>query len=214
MDFLLPRIARITNPVIVTGDFNTSSRNAHPSSGDQGFFDSLTSFRLWLPPFLFFCNPFPGILFPWNMLKNANDPTAANVPALAPNTERRMFEDLRGFRFADGARFEWNGQKSQNYRRGGTLASSNERARKGFVSTFFVGRTFFGLSGKYKIDWFLVKVRDADAILEREEFQLAPFYGRTYAEINTALGQRISDHAPSTLDLPLMEPQSAVSRTH
>jgi endonuclease/exonuclease/phosphatase family metal-dependent hydrolase len=50
MDYLLPRIAKITNPVIVTGDFNTSGRNAHPSSGDQGFFDSLTSFRLWLPP--------------------------------------------------------------------------------------------------------------------------------------------------------------------
>ena len=58
-----------------------------------------------------------------------------------------------------------------------------------------------------------MKARDADAILERQEFQLAPFYGRTYSDINTAPSQRISDHAPSTLDLPLMEPQSAVSRT-
>jgi len=58
-----------------------------------------------------------------------------------------------------------------------------------------------------------VKARDADAILERQEFQRAPFYGLTYSDINTAPSQRISDHAPSALDLPLMEPQSAVSRT-
>lgn len=209
MEYLLLRIADITNPVIVTGDFNTTGRNAHPAAGDRNFFDSLTSFRLWLPPFVFFCNPFPGILFPWNVVKNANDPTAANVPVLAPNKERALFEDLREFRFADGGKFAWTGQKWQSSQgRGGTLASSNERARKGFVPTFCIGRTF-GLGGKYKIDWYLVKTRNPASAAAGEEFQLAPFYGRTYPEINVALGKRISDHAPSTLDLPLMEPQLA-----
>jgi endonuclease/exonuclease/phosphatase family metal-dependent hydrolase len=212
MEYLLPRIAEIPNPVIVTGDFNTTGRNAHPSAGNQGFFGTLTSFRLWLPPLAFFFNPFPGVLFPMNLVKNANDPTAPNVPVLAPNSERALFEDLREFRFKDGGGFAWNGQKWQSYQgRGGTLGGSNERARKGFAPTFFVGRTFHGLVGKYKIDWFLVKTRHP-ASAAGEEFQLAPFYGRTYPEINTAPGKRISDHAPSTLDLPLMEPQLTTSR--
>jgi endonuclease/exonuclease/phosphatase family metal-dependent hydrolase len=214
MEYLLPRIAEITNPVIVTGDFNTTGRNAHPSASSHGFFDALTSFRLWLPPMAFFFNPFPGVLFPWNLIKNANDPTAANIPVLAPNSERALFEDLHEFRFNDGGKFAWNGQKWQSYEgRGGTLASSNERARKGFAPTFFVGRTFHGLVGKYKIDWFLGKTRHPVSVAAGEEFELAPFYGRTYPEINTARGKRISDHAPSTLDLPLMEPQLASSRT-
>ena len=214
MEYLLPRITEITNPVIMTGDFNTTGRNAHPSAGDHGFFDSLTSFRLWLPPVVFFFNPFPGVLFPWNLIKNANDPTAANVPVFAPNSEYALFEDLHEFRFVDGGTFAWNGQNWQSYQgRGGTLAGSNERARKGFAPTFFVGRTFHGLAGKYKIDWFLVKTRHPASLAASEEFQLAPFYGRTYPEINTAPGKRISDHAPSTLDLPLMEPQLASSRT-
>jgi endonuclease/exonuclease/phosphatase family metal-dependent hydrolase len=214
MEYLLPRIAEITNPVIVAGDFNTTGRNAHPGARDQGFVDSLTSFRLWLPPVMFFFNPFPGVLFPWNLVKNANDPTAANVPVLAPNGERALFEDLHEFRFADGGKFAWDGQHWQSYSgRVGTLASSNERSRKGFAPTFFVGRTFHGLIGGYKIDWFLVKTPHHALVSPDEEFQLAPFFGRTYPEINTALGKRISDHAPSTLDLPLMEPQLATSRT-
>jgi Endonuclease/Exonuclease/phosphatase family len=202
IDYLLSQIADIKNPVIMTGDFNTTGRNAHPGAGNKGFVDSLTSFRLWLPPAVFFFNPFPGVLFPWNMVKNANDPTAANVPVLAPNGERALFEDLREFRFADGGEFAWNGQKSQSYQgRGGTLASSNERARKGFATTFFVGRTFHGLAGKYKIDWFLVKTPHSASVTAGEEFQFVPFYGHTYPEVNTALGKRISDHVPSTLDL-------------
>jgi endonuclease/exonuclease/phosphatase family metal-dependent hydrolase len=213
IEYLLPRIADISGPVVVTGDFNTTGRDAHPRAGDDGFFDSVTSFRLWLPPLMFFFNPFPGVLFPWNFVKNANDPTAANVPVLAPNGERTLFNDLHEFRFADGGTFEWDGQSWQSYRRRrGTLAGSNERARKGFAPTFSVGRSF-GLAGRYKIDWFFVKTPHPASVAANEEFQLAPFYGRTYPEINMAFGKRISDHAPSSLDLPLMEPELASSRT-
>jgi hypothetical protein len=77
----------------------------------------------------------------------------------------------------------------------------------------FFRRTLHGLIGGYKIDWFLVKTPHAASVASEEEFQMAPFYGRTYPEINTALGKRISDHAPSTLDLALMEPQLASSKT-
>jgi hypothetical protein len=137
---------------------------------------------------MFFVNPFPGILFPWNLVKNANDPTAANLPVLAPNTERAMLEDLHEFLFSEGGKFAWNGENWQSYQgRGGTLASSNERARKGFAPTFSIGRTFNGLAGKYKIDWFLVKTRAAASVAAGEGFQLAPFYVSVFPTMLLAL---------------------------
>ena len=41
--------------------------------------------------------------------------------------------------------------------KGGTLANSNQRARKGFEPTFTLKRDFGGLVGNYKLDWILVK---------------------------------------------------------
>lgn len=112
MEHLLPRIAEIPNPVIVTGDFNTTGCNAHPSAGNPGFFGSLTSFRLWLPPLAFFFNPFPGILFPMNLVKNANDPTAANVPVLAPS-EQRCLKTCANFALRTGVGLHGMGRNAR-----------------------------------------------------------------------------------------------------
>jgi hypothetical protein len=168
----------------------------------------ITGIPLWLPPLALFVNPFPGILFPVNGVKNSHDPTAANWPVLAPSYERGLFDDLRRFQFADGTKFVWNANKRQAYQhRGGTLASSNQRRGKGFVPTFFFGRTLHGFIGEYKIDWFLAKQNARAPGNSSEAF--APFFGRTFPEVNTALRKRISDHGPSTLDMPLTPPRLA-----
>jgi endonuclease/exonuclease/phosphatase family metal-dependent hydrolase len=202
-DYLLSQMPQLSNPVIVAGDFNTMGRDAHP----QGLLTSLASLHFWLTQALFFVGPVPGLnylLYPINSLKNADDPTAANVPVLAPNKEKRLFDDMNRFRFADGGKFSWDGEKDRSFQhRGRSLADSNQRGRKGFVPTFFFKKTYHGLVGEAKIDWFFVKPGGSAPQESGEPLQFAPFFGRTLPLINTALAPRISDHCPITLDIPL-----------
>jgi hypothetical protein len=174
--------------------------DAHPRTLRQDLVTSVASFHFWLTQLLFFVGPFPGlnyVLYPINDFKNSHDPTAANIPVLAPNQEKHLFDDMHRFRFADGGKFVWDGEKARSFhRRGRALANSNQRSGKGFAPTFFFAKTYHGLIGESKIDWFFVK----PGATER---QFAPFLGRTLPKINTALAQRISDHCPITLDLPL-----------
>jgi hypothetical protein len=172
--------------------------NTHPQTGN------------WLKRLLSFVGPVPGLkeaMNPINHVKNLHDPTAANIRVLAPNHERLLFNDVQRFRFADGGQFDWNGEKDRSFHhRGRTLSDSNQRARKGFASTFFFARTYHGLVGEYKLDWFFIKPPLTEPHKTSAAFQLAPFFGRTLREINTALGKRASDHCPITLDLPLTAP--------
>jgi endonuclease/exonuclease/phosphatase family metal-dependent hydrolase len=202
-DYLLGQMTQLSNPVIVTGDFNTMGHNAHP----QGFLTSVASFHFWLTQLLFFVGPFPGlnyVLYPINNFKNSHDPTAANVPVLAPNPEKHLFDDVHRFRFADGGKFVWDGEKDRSFHhRGRALANSNQRGWRGFAPTFFFAKTYHGLIGESKLDWFFVKPGTVERQDSGEAFQFAPFLGRTLPQINTALAQRISDHCPITVDLPL-----------
>jgi endonuclease/exonuclease/phosphatase family metal-dependent hydrolase len=202
-DYLLGQMTQLSNPVIVTGDFNTMGHDAHP----QGLLTSVASLHFWLTQALFFVGPFPGLnylLYPIDAFKNSNDPTAADVPLVAPNQERHLFGDMDRFRFADGGKFVWDGEKDRSFhRRGRALANSNQRSWKGFAPTFFFAKTYHGLIGQAKIDWFFVNPGAAERRESGEPFQFAPFFGRTLPRINSALAPRISDHCPITLDLPL-----------
>jgi hypothetical protein len=144
---------------------------------------------------------------PINYVKNWHDPTAANIRVLATNKESPLFNDVHRFRFADGGQFEWNGDKDRSFHhRGRTLSDSNQRTRKGFAPTFFFAKTALGLIGEYKLDWFFIKPPLTEPRSTSAAIQLAPFFGRTLRETNTALGKRTSDHCPITLDLPLTPP--------
>ncbi|MCU1258754.1 MAG: hypothetical protein JWO80_1639 [Bryobacterales bacterium] len=205
-DYLLGQMTQLSNPVIVAGDFNTMGHDAHPRGLKQGLLKSMASLHFWLVQLPLFLGPFPGAgygLYPINGFKNSHDPTAANVPVLAPNQERRLFDDLHRFRFADGGKFVWDGEKDWSFQhRGRTLANSNQRDSKGFAPTFFFQKTYHGLVGESKIDWFFVKSA-APKQESGETLQFAPFLGRTLPQINTAPAKRISDHCPITVDLPL-----------
>ncbi|HWC19750.1 MAG TPA: hypothetical protein VG498_22245, partial [Terriglobales bacterium] len=90
--------------------------------------------------------------------------------------------------------------------RGGTLGNSNERANKGFVTTFALPRTL-GAKGKFKLDWIFVKgylKKDEDT---PESYRFAPTFARTMNELNEAFEEPLSDHAPISVDLPLSQPE-------
>ena len=136
-----------------------------------------------------------------NYFKRYSDPTVRDMKFISDNREAAIFKDLQNFRFTDEGRFDFRGIKSRTVN--GTrkrLADSNQRARKGFVYTFSFPRDFKGLTGRYKLDWFFIKP-GYEAGLPTE--RLAPWYPRTMLELNTAPPERISDHSPITVDLPL-----------
>lgn len=141
-----------------------------------------------------------------NRFKNQHDPTARNVPVVAPNPEEPLFRKLESFRFEDGRCFDFRGDttRSANGQKG-TLANSNERASKGFAATYEVERSF-GLVGKLKLDWIFVKPYVNNPKNDEGDYRFAPHYGRTLEEVNCSLTGRISDHNPISVDLPLNEP--------
>jgi endonuclease/exonuclease/phosphatase family metal-dependent hydrolase len=199
MDFILKQITGIPGTVISAGDLNTLGRDGAPATAKRLLKGYLLNPKFWLREVFYLSVPVPGLgyaLSAVNYVKNFHDPTALNVPILLPNHSEPLFRDLQQFRFDDGGSFDWAGRKHNSYRRKGrTLSDSNQRAWKGFRSSFSFRRTYHGLFGEFKIDWMFVKQLDG----------LQPHQGRTLCELNTAVGDRISDHCPITVELPLPE---------
>ena len=95
--------------------------------------------------------------FGFKTAKFQGDPTASGVPLLAANPEQGFFKDLNKYRFDDGTRIDFRGDAELSVNgRAGTLGNSNERASKGFVTTFALPRTL-GAVGKFRLDWVFVK---------------------------------------------------------
>jgi len=208
LDYVLRQIREISNPVILAGDFNTTGRTAQPINIRKEILKYVTDYHFWARQVFFWVTPVPGLGLAFraaDYIKNYHDPTAFSVPILLANHSRPLFQDLRKFRFSDGGMFNFDGNRKASYRhRGSTLADSNQRAWKGFAPTFSFQRTYHGLVGEYKIDWFFVKSpRRKGLPAPAEAASFAPFFGRTLPTVNTALGSRISDHSPITVSVPL-----------
>jgi endonuclease/exonuclease/phosphatase family metal-dependent hydrolase len=196
LDFLLRHIAGIRNPLVLAGDLNSTGDDAEPISVKSEILQRAKSVRFWASQALFLFTPVTGLrymLFPVNYLKNFHDPTRSDVPVVHPNRETRQFAALKDFRFTDTGAFDFDGDPCFSYKgRGGFLADSNQRSRKGFTPTYSLARTYHGLVGEYKIYWLIVKPA---------EEMFTPFDGRTLNEVNQAPGIRISDHAPIAVSL-------------
>jgi hypothetical protein len=129
------------------------------------------------------------------------------VKFLAANPERGLFQSLEKFRFTDGTSFDFRGVKGCTLPpTTGTLADSNQRAGKGFTTTFQFARTF-GPKGKYRLDWIFVKPYIEDPRNEKGPYRFAPHYAQTLSAVNYAFAERISDHNPISVDLPFNEPK-------
>ncbi|HSU59542.1 MAG TPA: endonuclease/exonuclease/phosphatase family protein [Bryobacteraceae bacterium] len=200
MDYILPRIGKLSNPIVVAGDLNTMGHNQAPTSVKKIILEHLTDYRFWIKEAILRLNPigiYNYLLYPVNYFKNYHDPTALNFYLFLANQEKPLFNDVRRFRFADGTQFDFAGREARSFQnRGRTLSDSSQRAWKGFSTTFAFNRPLFHLVGHYKLDWFFVKPGGTHRLL-------SPYFGQALQQVNRAVAGRISDHCPITVDLPL-----------
>ena len=113
---------------------------------------------------------------------------------------------MNKYRFDDGTRIDYRGDSELSVNdREGTLGNSNERASKGFVTTFDLPRTL-GMVGKFRLDWIFVKGYLKDDPKAADSYRFAPAFARTMNEANQALKQPLSDHAAISADLPIKQP--------
>ena len=198
--YLLENLKSIRRPVVIAGDFNTTTTDTAPTSVKKELGKRIKDPHFIARQFaLAFLVPGlpPGV---GNIAAGAirgalhyKDPTALSIPVLFPNQERELFLYLKDFRFSDGEGFDFRGDsKRSSNGKEGLLANSNERQLKGFESTFRFAKPM-GIA-YYKLDWFFVKPK-------RGRFE--PFNGQTLKLVNEAFGDRISDHDPITVDLSL-----------
>ena len=217
MEELLDRIGDANHPVVVAGDMNTSTHTGVPISVQRALKERFGSGKWWAEqgtsqavkyatPFGWAYSLTIGLV---GFARKMDDPTRANIPIVGDNPEAKFFTTIENFKFGDGASFDFNGDKEHSYNgRAGKLSNSNERAEKGFVATEELERSF-GPVGQYKLDWIFVRPPAAGKAERRASLvPFTPYYGRTLKALNHAIPDRISDHNPITVDLPLGRPES------
>ena len=215
LEEVLDQIKNIRNPVVFAGDMNTSTHDAAPTSVTRALKQRFGSGKWWAdggaPEVIGQVTPV-GLAYDASRLviglaRGADDPTVHSIPLLGKNSEAAFFKSLETYRFTDGSAFDFRGEKDRTINaRSGNLADSNERSEKGFIPTSELGRTY-GPIGKYKLDWIFVRPASlTDPHGAKQSYRFAPHFGRTLKELNESIPERISDHCPIVVDLPLGEP--------
>jgi endonuclease/exonuclease/phosphatase family metal-dependent hydrolase len=216
MKALLAEVNQNQNPVIMAGDLNTTSKDNTPTSVRNEIMSRVTDYQFWIGHAISHFNPlgiFQYALVPVHYFHGYNDPSAFHLPVLWDNRERALFKTMEKFRFSDQRAFDFRGDPEHSLQhRGRTLADSNARALKGFVPTYAFARDYRGLVGRFKLDWFFVKPFIEDPRGNGQAYLFAPQFGRTMRELNESVDDRISDHPPMTVDLPLHEPTAPSSK--
>jgi endonuclease/exonuclease/phosphatase family metal-dependent hydrolase len=211
---LLADLQSDENPVVVAGDLNTTSRDNTPTSIRNEIMTRVTDYKFWVGQAVSRFHPlgmFQYMLVPVRYFHGYNDPTAFHLPILWDNREQPLFKSVQKFRFADGHAFDFRGEPNRTMPpKSRTLADSNQRAGKGFVPTYSFRRDFGGLVGRFKLDWIFVKPFITDPRCTEQSYQFAPHFPVTMRELNDSVEDRISDHPPMTVDLPLPETAESV----
>ena len=206
LEEVLTEIKDIAHPVVLAGDMNTSGSDSTPTSFEREVKKRLGSTKFWATQGIKYATGV-GLLYDITiglvkMQRTKNDPTVKSVKFVSENPEEKFFDTLKDFRSADGNAFDFRGSRKHSTGSSGeTLSDSNERGDKGFVSTL-------ELNGKFniemKLDWIFVKpLKLSDPNDEDQPFVFAPQFGRTLKALNYTLKDRISDHNPLIVDLPL-----------
>ena len=208
---LLTEIRSIDHPVILAGDMNTSTTDLTPTSAQHEIAKRIKSKSFWMKKGVSYLTGV-GMVIDFTlggvrMARTQADPTVRYIPLIASNPERTFFNTLKKFRFDDQGAFDFRGDPDRSSGGDdGTLANSNERAKKGFVTTYQVNRPI-KFVGKYKLDWIFIKPPRLTNPADREQsYAFAPHFGRTLQALNQGIANRISDHNPLLVDLPLAEP--------
>jgi endonuclease/exonuclease/phosphatase family metal-dependent hydrolase len=216
MDEILGFIKPISHPVVVAGDMNTTGADGSVVSITSSVLKKLNSPSFWATQGVKYATgvgfgmDIAGIAF--KTTKFQSDPTASGVPLLAANPEQGLFKELNKYRFDDQTRLDFRGDAELSvHGRQGTLANSNERASKGFVTTFALPRTL-GIVGKYRLDWIFVKAYLKDDPKSADSYRFAPHFARTMNEANEAFKDPLSDHAAISVDLPIVHSAAPSSK--
>ncbi|HET6891399.1 MAG TPA: endonuclease/exonuclease/phosphatase family protein [Pyrinomonadaceae bacterium] len=212
LEELLQVIKQYNYPVVLAGDMNTSGEDATPTSFKREITKRLGSKSFWINRGISYATGvgfvkdivFGGVKY----VRNQSDPTVKNVPVVAPNPAAGFFDTLKDFRFSDGGAFDFRGEVGRSIGNSNeTLGNSNERGNKGFLTTYEVERRI-GSVGKMKLDWFFIKPPGlSDPNDKNQPHLFAPHFGRTLKDLNYSIEDRISDHSPIVVDLPLTEPR-------
>jgi endonuclease/exonuclease/phosphatase family metal-dependent hydrolase len=208
---LLATIKDIGNPVVVAGDMNTTTGDATPTSVRREIKKRFGSKKYWIGQSVKFLAGFSWpnslVLGGLNEYRKQADPTVRSVPFFASNPEANFFDALKKFRFDDGGAFDFRGERGRSVGSGNSpLANSNQRGSKGFITTYEVERPI-GFVGKFKLDWIFVKPPSLKNPYDvKQPYLFAPHFGRTLKALNYSIEDRISDHDPIIVDLPLSEP--------
>lgn len=211
VDELLGHLRDIPNPVILAGDMNTSGSDLTPTSIRREFMKRFGSPKFWVKQAANYALGL-GMLEDFVITavtfgRNHSDPTVKHIPYIAPNPEQKFFETIKKFRFSDGGAFDLRGDKGRSIGdKKKPFSNSNQRGKKGFVTTYQVKRPIMFI-GKYKLDWIFIKPGGLSDPLDRKApYRFAPHFGRTLTLISEAIEDRISDHRPILVDLPIGEP--------
>ena len=212
LDELLDMVRPIHNPVVIAGDMNTTGTDGSVTSIKSAVLKKINSPSFWATQGVKYATGAGLIMdvtsFGFKTTKFQGDPTASGVPLLAANPEQGFFKDLEKYRFDDGTRIDFRGDAGLSLNdRDGTLGNSNERASKGFVTTFSLPRTL-GAKGKFRLDWIFVKAYLKDDSKAADSYRFAPGFARTMDDTNQALAEPLSDHAAISVDLPIVQPAS------
>lgn len=211
LEEILGKLKDSREPVIFAGDMNTTGANSRPRSTLETVKDKFGSTEYAAQTALRYATGI-GIYqsigtIAFKNIRFQGDPTAAGVKFLADNPERGLFQSLQKFRFDNDTAFDLRGVKEcTDPPTTGTLADSNQRAGKGFTTTFQFARTV-GPKGKFRLDWIFVRAYDKDPLDPKGPYRFAPHFARTLSAVNYAFAERISDHNPIMVDLPFEEPK-------
>ena len=210
LDELLEMVGPIHNPVVIAGDMNTTGTDGSVTTIRSAALKKLNSPSFWASQGIKYATgvglAMDVATFGFKTTKFQGDPTASGVPLLASNPEQGFFKELDKYRFDDGTRIDFRGDAELSLSgRDGTLGNSNERASKGFVTTFSLPRTL-GAKGKFRLDWIFVKAYLKDDSKTADSYRFAPGFARTMDDTNEALNEPLSDHAAISVDLPIVRP--------
>ncbi len=201
MDKVLEEVGDSRGAVILGGDLNTTGTDGTPTSVRYELSTRVQDYQFWINTLLHF-SPVSLPVYataPFGFWKNFRDPTALHIPLIGNNPEARLFVTLRKYQFADDGTFDFRGLASRNRQKSTrTLSDSNQRARKGFVPTFRMKRDFGGVN-QYRLDWLFVKPSQGSA----RSLTFQPEMPQTLGDLNNALPEKLSDHAPITLELQM-----------
>jgi len=214
MEELLNLARDTANPVIISGDMNTTGSDSTPTSVENMLYKRYGSLDFWTTKGVKWAT---GVGLIYTGAKAAMslsgiqyriDPTSANIPGASANLERGFFTTLEKFRFADGKAIDFRGIPERTVNgTAGTLADSNQRQGAGFKPTFNAELIWGNVKlAKFKLDWFFVKA-DIDTPRDAKgPYLFAPHFARTLVNLNNCPPEPIADHSPMTVDLPFGEP--------